>query len=81
MEVKMNNNNEMDLIKAVSMASRIFDVVEGDKSPTKSIEQRAKFYKMIEGIDFPNDWDDLTLEEKRRRLDKLDKLGLSGGGS
>ncbi len=63
------------------MASAFFDVVEGDKSPTKSLEQRARFYKMIEGIDFPDDWDDLTLEQKRKRLDKLDKLGLSGGGS
>ena len=74
-------SKQFDFIKAVSMASAFFDVVEGDKSPTKSIEQRARFYKMIEGIDFPDDWDDLTLEEKRKRLDKLDKLGLSGDGS
>ena len=72
-------SKQLDFIKAVSMASAFFDGVEGDKSPTKSIEQRARFYKMIEGIDFPDDWDDLTLEEKRKRLDKLDKLGLSGG--
>ena len=65
-----------DPIKTVSMISAFFDIIS-DGDPEKSIEQRARFYKTIEGIEFPSDWDDLPLDEKRRRLEKLDRIGLS----
>ena len=60
------------------MVSALFAITEGDKNPEGSIEYRAKFYKTIPGIIFPGDWDELSLEEKKKRLDKLDSLGLKG---
>jgi len=64
-----------DLLKTVSMVSAMFDLMDGHGS-AESIEQRARFYKTISGIRFPDDWDDLDLGEKRKRLDKLDEIGL-----
>jgi hypothetical protein len=48
--------------------------VEGD-SP-ESVEQRARFYRRVPGISFPDDWDDLDLAEQKKRLDGMDKIGL-----
>jgi len=64
-----------DLPRMASMVSAIIRVTEGD-SP-KSIEQRARFYRLVPGIDWPNNWDELDLAEKKKRLDAMDKLGLN----
>ena len=65
-----------DQIKTVSAVSAIFDIIEGQNNPESSVEYRARFYKTIPGIHWPSDWEELPLEEKQRRLDALDSLGL-----
>ena len=56
-----------DPLKTVGMVSALFDIMcEGDKDQAKVIEQRARFYKTQKGIIWPDDWDDLPLEEKKR---------------
>jgi hypothetical protein len=66
-----------DHLKTVGMVSALFDIMcEGDKDQAKVIEQRARFYKTQKGIIWPDDWDDLPLEEKKRRLDGMDKIAL-----
>ena len=48
----------------------------GGKGPTM---HRTNYYKTIPGIIWPNDWDELPLEERKKRLDRLDSLGLGEG--
>jgi len=64
-----------DLPRMASMVSAMFSATEGD-SP-ESIEQRARFYRLVPDIDWPNNWDELDLAEKKKRLDAMDKLGLN----
>ena len=65
-----------DPLRMVSAVSAMFAVVEGDADSKKSIEQRARFYRTIPQLSFPENWDELDLEEKKKRLDQLDKIGL-----
>ena len=65
-----------DPLRMVSAVSAMFAVVEGDADSEESIEQRARFYRTIPQLHFPVNWDKLDLEEKKRRLDQLDKIGL-----
>lgn len=60
--------------RMASMVSAMFAATEGD-SP-ESIEQRARFYKLVDGIHWPDDWDSLDQAEQKKRLDGMDKLGL-----
>ena len=68
-----------DHLKTVSLVSALFAITESDKNPEGSVERRARFYKTIPGIIWPNDWDELPLEERKKRLDRLDSLGLGEG--
>ena len=63
-----------DVAKLAASVSPMFSAVEGDSA--ESIEQRARFYRLVPGIHWPDDWDELDLEEKKKRLDAMDKLGL-----
>jgi len=65
-----------DPLALVSAVSRMFAVVEGDADSKENIEQRARFYRTIPELDFPKNWDALSLEDKKIRLDKLDIIGL-----
>jgi hypothetical protein len=69
-----------DPLRLVSAVSAMFAAVEGDADSEKNIEQRARFYRTIPELDFPEDWDVLPLEEKKIRLDRLDKIGLQQEG-
>ena len=46
------------------------------KSYEKQNEQRKRFYLTVEGISFPADWDKLSEETKKERLDTIDAIGL-----
>jgi len=70
-----------DQIKTVSRVSALFDIMsEKDKSNPEDreaiIQRRARFYKTVPGLMWPEDWDSLDIEEKERRINALDKLGL-----
>jgi hypothetical protein len=62
-----------DTARAAAMVSAMFAIVEGDSA--ENIEQRARFYRLVPGIHWPDDWDDIDLAEKKRRLDGMDKIG------
>jgi len=68
-----------DQLRMVSQVSAMFAALEDDTE--KSIEQRVRFYKTVHGITFPDDWTLLPLEEKKQRLDLLDKTGLELSGT
>jgi hypothetical protein len=65
-----------DLPRMAASVSAMFAAVEGDSA--ESIEQRARFYRLVPGIHFPDDWDEIDLAEKKKRLDGMDKIGLGG---
>lgn len=70
-----------DPIKTRSMVSALFNIMcqNDEKTPEarlKVVEQRARFYKSMPGLIWPEDWDELPLEEKERRIDGLDEIGL-----
>ena len=70
-----------DPLALVSAVSRMFAAVEGDADSEENIEQRARFYRTVPQLSFPENWDELSLEEKKRRLDKLDTIGLKQEGA
>ena len=70
-----------DPLALVSAVSRMFAAVEGDADSEENIEQRARFYRTVPQLSFPENWDELPLEEKKRRLDKLDTIGLKREGA
>ena len=68
-----------DSARMAATVSTMFAAVEGDG--LESIEQRARFYRLVPGIYFPDDWDELDLAEKKKRLDLMDKIGLDTEGA
>jgi len=64
-----------DLPGMAAAMSAMFAVVEGDT--VENVEQRARFYRLVPGIHWPDNWDELDLAEKKKRLDAMDKLGLN----
>ena len=69
----------MSQLKMIGQASALFKALgelEGEEDKGKTIEQRARFYKLHHGIHFPDEWDELPDKEKERRLDDMDKIAL-----
>lgn len=72
-----------DMFKTVGLMSAVFAVTENNSKDreqrNKNVEQRARFYKIAfgkQGLMFPEDWDALTLEEKEKRINGLDKIAM-----
>ena len=65
-----------DTARMAAAVSAMFQraILEGDSA--ESIEQRARFYRIVPGIHWPDDWDELDPAEKKKRLDGMDKIGL-----
>ena len=61
----------------IANISRIFSVMESSNDPIeqrKNNNQRLRFYEAgALGITRPHNWDDLTVEDQHKRLDKLDE--------
>ena len=72
------NNKPNDMHKTTSMVSKMFSIMtEKDGNLAKANAQRKRFYEAgVQGIHFPEDWDKLSEEEKKRRLDMGDSVGL-----
>jgi len=64
-----------DNMKTIGMVSALFDIMTQD-NPESNVEYRARFYRTHPLLDFPDDWDELPIEEKKRRLDALDKIAF-----
>ena len=68
-----------DPLKTVGMVSALFSIMADDKTEEdqrKTNNQRLRFYATQPGIIVPEDWDQLTLENQKERLDKVDALAL-----
>ena len=68
-----------DPLKTVGMVSALFSIMaEGNDDLRKTNNQRLRFYATQPGIIIPDDWDQLTPEDQKERLDKMDSVGLEG---
>ena len=66
-----------DPLKTVGMVSALFDLICADDKEA-SVKYRKKFYKNVDGLFFPPDWDELTTQEKDERLTKVDSFAIKG---
>ena len=66
-----------DPLKTVGMVSALFSIMaEGDDDLRKTNNQRLRFYATQPGFIVPDDWDQLTTEDQKERLDKVDSMAL-----
>jgi len=72
---KDNMISTYDHLKTVSNISKVFALMsneENEEQIRKTNDQRKRFYETVNGISFPNDWDDLSTATQKRRLDLCD---------
>ena len=68
-----------DPLKTIGMVSSLFSIMADDKTEEdqrKTNNQRLRFYATQPGFIVPDDWDQLTTEHQKERLDKVDALAL-----
>ncbi len=65
-----------DQLKTVGMVSALFGIMSGDDREGK-VKYQKKFFETVKGMNFPDDWDSLPLEEKERRLEGVQKIALN----
>ena len=71
----MPNGHDLMSIKTIGMVSALFDITTQNDDEA-NVEYRARFYRQHPMLSFPDDWDQLPIDEKKRRLDALDKIAL-----
>jgi hypothetical protein len=79
-----------DKFKTVAQISQVFDLMskhsESNQTPKvkikmahKRLDQRLRFYLVSDnGIIKPDNWESLSVDEKEKRLNKLDQFNISG---
>jgi len=68
---------EPNFLKTVSMVSAMFGLMSQGQDQKKTNDQKKRFFNKVNGLSFPNDWETLSEEEKSKRLEKVEKVGLS----
>jgi len=72
-----------DNMKLTAAVSRLFSIMaEGDQTEEdkhRTADQRYRFYMTQPGAIPVGNWDTLSVEEKNRRLDAVDKVFLGDG--
>ena len=72
-----------DNLKTVSMVSALFGLMSNDQDPKEresKVKYQKKFFETIPGIIFPEDWDQLPIEEREKRLEKIQDFNLKNKG-
>ena len=67
---------EPNFLKTVSMVSAMFGLMSKGQDQKKTNNQKKRFFDKVQGINFPEDWNNLTEEEKSKRLEKVESVGL-----
>ena len=68
---------EPNFLKTVSMVSAMFGLMSKGQDQKKTNNQKKRFFDKVQGINFPEDWNNLTEEEKSKRLEKVENFGLN----
>jgi len=75
-ELVEKHKPEPNFLKTVSSVSAMFGIMcDKGEEKTKNKYQK-KFFDNVQGINFPDDWESLSEEEKSKRLDGATKIGL-----
>jgi len=69
-----SGDNDDGALKSIALIAKLGDVL-CDK-PKEKNAWKKRFISKVQGIDFPEDFDNLPEEEKQRRLDGVIKIGL-----
>ena len=68
---------EPDFLKTVSMVSAMFGLLAQKEDKSKVNAQKKRFFDNVQGLSFPDDWNDLPEEEKSKRLEKIESFNLT----
>jgi hypothetical protein len=68
---------EPDFLKTVSMVSAMFGLLAQTEDKSKVNAQKKRFFDNVQGLNFPEDWNDLPEEEKSKRLEKIESFNLT----
>jgi len=68
---------EPDFLKTVSMVSAMFGLLAQKEDKSKVNAQKKRFFDNVQGLSFPDDWNDLPEEEKTKRLEKIESFNLT----
>ena len=66
---------EPNFLKTVSSVSAMFGLMCQNDVKTKNKYQK-RFFDKVQGINFPDNWESLSEEEKTKRLNGATKIGL-----
>jgi len=72
---KSGVQSEPDHLKTVGLASALFGILSENDKEAK-VKYQKRFYEKVPGLQFPDDWDQLSTEEKEKRLDGVNKIAL-----
>jgi len=66
-----------DMLKTTGTISKLFGLMSGDMDKGKQLDQKKRFFE-ISGLTFPDDWDNLPIEEKEKRINKVEQVSIEG---
>ena len=64
-----------DHLKTVGLVSAMFGILSENDKEAK-VKYQKRFYEKVPGLHFPDDWDQLSTEEKEKRLNNVTKVAL-----
>ena len=67
-----------DFLKTVSLISTTFGLMCQNEDQKKVNDQKKRFFNQVEGLNFPDNWNELPEDEKTRRLNQVETIGLKG---
>ena len=68
-------DNGSDMLRTTGMVSKMFGLLSNDMDKSKQLDQKKRFFE-IAGCTFPDDWNDLPIEEKEERLNKVENFAI-----
>ena len=74
-QARSQENKAPDQLKVVGLASAMFGLLSENDKEAK-VKYQKRFYEKVPGLHFPDDWDQLSTEEKEKRLNNVTKVAL-----
>jgi len=65
-----------DMLKTVASVSAMFGIMCNKGEEKTKNKYQKKFFDKVQGINFPDNWESLSEEEKSKRLEGATKIGL-----
>jgi hypothetical protein len=73
----MREEGPTDMLKTTGTISKLFGLMSGDMDKGKQLDQKKRFFE-ISGLTFPDDWDSLPIEDKEKRINKVEQVSIEG---